>query len=293
MLGGHLDSLDSLDSFRFYKESSGSSGARTNYQKRECGILFAYYSGSVLCPVLRWYWSGGGYCAVQCAGRWRAATWPDFLLLAGQFTTVARQKSTAMLLLLCCLLVPGLASPPTHANLTQLALLEQTAHFSMRVIVLTMNRPDSLTRLLNSINNTFFEYPGDRIELEIHVDKAHGLLHDECVRIAQNWALPPGRGSVSARVAQTNHGLRTAWFDSWEPQSDTEHAIIVEDDLEVTDKYNTRADCNLFKCSSWRPVGSPGCGAPGFPTDTAPTSLGLRSPDSFSCSRNLNGQTWR
>ena len=161
---------------------------------------------------------------------------------------MARQQSTciAMLLLLCCLLVPGLASPPTHANLTQLALLEQTAHFSMRVIVLTMNRPDSLTRLLNSINNTFFEYPGDRIELEIHVDKAHGLLHAECVRIAQSWALPPGRGSVSARVAQTNHGLRTAWFDSWEPRSDTEHAIIVEDDLEVTDKFIIREQIVIF-----------------------------------------------
>ena len=32
---------------------------------------------------------------------------------------------------------------------------------------------------------------------------------------------------------QTNHGLRAAWFDSWWPESDTEHAIIVEDDLEL------------------------------------------------------------
>ena len=60
------------------------------------------------------------------------------------------------------------------SNLTQLAGLEQTEIFTMKVFVLTMNRPESLTRLLTSISNTFFEYEGDRIELEIHVDKSHG-----------------------------------------------------------------------------------------------------------------------
>jgi len=119
------------------------------------------------------------------------------------------------------------------SNLTQLAAMEQVESFTMKVFVLTMNRPESLKRLLDSISNTFFEYEGDRIELEIHVDKSHGLLYKECVTIAHNFTLPPGRGTVTAKIAQENHGLRAAWFDCWSPTTDTEHAIIVEDDLEL------------------------------------------------------------
>ena len=41
-------------------------------------------------------------------------------------------------------------------NLTQLAGLEQTADYSLKLIVLTMNRPQSLLRLLRSINRQIF-----------------------------------------------------------------------------------------------------------------------------------------
>ena len=61
------------------------------------------------------------------------------------------------------------------SNLTHLAELEQAETFTMKVFVLTMNRPESLKRLLDSISNTFFEYEEDKIELEIHVDKSHGM----------------------------------------------------------------------------------------------------------------------
>jgi hypothetical protein len=52
--------------------------------------------------------------------------------------------------------------------------LEGTRPFVMRVIVLTMNRPQSLSRLLDSLSRTFFEYAADALHVEIHVDKAHG-----------------------------------------------------------------------------------------------------------------------
>ena len=52
--------------------------------------------------------------------------------------------------------------------------LEGTRPFSMRVIILTMNRPQSLSRLLDSLSRTFFEYAADALHVEIHVDKAHG-----------------------------------------------------------------------------------------------------------------------
>ena len=60
--------------------------------------------------------------------------------------------------------------------LSELAELERSQLFRLRVIVLTMNRPESLARLLNSLPNTFFEHPTDTLHVEIHVDKAHGTV---------------------------------------------------------------------------------------------------------------------
>ncbi len=56
--------------------------------------------------------------------------------------------------------------------------------FNLTVIVLTMNRPHSLMRLLRSIEATDFgDGEGvDGFDLEIHVDKSVGLLYDECVK---------------------------------------------------------------------------------------------------------------
>ena len=52
----------------------------------------------------------------------------------------------------------------------------------MTVIILTMNRPQSLARLLRSIEATDFEYEDDFFDLEIHVDKSIGAHYDECVK---------------------------------------------------------------------------------------------------------------
>ena len=54
-------------------------------------------------------------------------------------------------------------------------------NFKLTVIVLTMNRPKSLVRLLNSIINTDFEEEDEKFDVEIHVDKSFGLHYQECV----------------------------------------------------------------------------------------------------------------
>ena len=53
--------------------------------------------------------------------------------------------------------------------------------FKLTVIVLTMDRPHSLARLLKSIYNTDFESDEDYFDIEIHVDKTVGLHYQECV----------------------------------------------------------------------------------------------------------------
>jgi len=53
--------------------------------------------------------------------------------------------------------------------------------FKLTVIVLTMNRPHSLARLLKSLKETDFENDTDYFDVEIHVDKSVGLHYKECV----------------------------------------------------------------------------------------------------------------
>ena len=53
--------------------------------------------------------------------------------------------------------------------------------FKLTVVVLTMNRPQSLARLLKSLRATDFEFDDDKFDVEIHVDKSLGLHYDECV----------------------------------------------------------------------------------------------------------------
>ena len=61
-------------------------------------------------------------------------------------------------------------------NLSQLSQLERSSRFNLTVIILTMNRPESLRRLLDSIDQTFFEFSEDKLNLEIHVDKSQGYI---------------------------------------------------------------------------------------------------------------------
>ena len=61
------------------------------------------------------------------------------------------------------------------SSLEELAHLERQKGFKLKVIILTMNRPESLRRLLHSINQTFFEHPEDALDVEIHVDKSRGM----------------------------------------------------------------------------------------------------------------------
>ena len=58
---------------------------------------------------------------------------------------------------------------------------ESEREFKLTVIVLTMDRPHSLARLLRSVANTDFENEEDYFDIEIHVDKSVGLHYEECV----------------------------------------------------------------------------------------------------------------
>ena len=58
---------------------------------------------------------------------------------------------------------------------------EDRRDFKLTVIILTMDRPDSLRRLLASIYETDFENDEDYFDIEFHIDKSVGLHYQDCI----------------------------------------------------------------------------------------------------------------
>jgi FkbM family methyltransferase len=101
----------------------------------------------------------------------------------------------------------------------------------LTIAVLTMNRVESLRRLLMSLENT--EYDNDRVHLVIRVD--HATNNSAVVVLAKSFDFSHGEKTV--HVATTNKGLRESWFDAWHPSTDESRGIILEDDVEVSPKW--------------------------------------------------------
>ena len=66
-------------------------------------------------------------------------------------------------------------------NKTDPKLIVDKRDFKLTVIILTMDRPNSLRRLMESIYNTDFENDSDFFDVEIHIDKSLGLHYQECI----------------------------------------------------------------------------------------------------------------
>ena len=105
----------------------------------------------------------------------------------------------------------------------------------MQVIVLTMDRFLSLKRLIRSLQ--LAEYGGDAVHLTIRWDKSttttHAPVTVESLFGANNNIMWP-HGNLTMHFSSEHIGLRQAWIDAWVPQSQNEHAIILEDDITVS-----------------------------------------------------------
>ena len=109
----------------------------------------------------------------------------------------------------------------------------------LQVHVLAYQRPDSLVRLLDSLRSA--EYLGDTVDLHIHIDGANentnkekaNEVHEIAERARVGWA----HGASTISAAPHHLGLRDMWLNAWTPKSDDEHAIILEDDLELSRQW--------------------------------------------------------
>eukprot|EP00977_Amphora_coffeiformis_P022362 scaffold10856_cov229-Amphora_coffeaeformis.AAC.13 len=115
------------------------------------------------------------------------------------------------------------------SNTTDDVLYKET----FQIVVLTMNRFDSLERLIRSLQAA--NYSTDVVDLVIRFDIPKNPSEEWKARVeAFRSNIVWSAGKVTVSVASENVGLRQAWLTAWRPTSDQDRAIILEDDLEVS-----------------------------------------------------------
>ena len=109
------------------------------------------------------------------------------------------------------------------------------------IVILTMNRLNSLQRLVRSLMHPDCQYGkfDISVNVEFHIDRPKNTTIRESwlnlIRWTSNVSWP--HGSVKALVARENMGLRDAWFHAWKPVNEDDRAIILEDDVEVSPSW--------------------------------------------------------
>ena len=96
--------------------------------------------------------------------------------------------------------------------------------------IITNDRPESLKRLLKSIEraNYYNNTVNIRFSMDADADKVTMDIVDK-----YNWEI--GHKTVQKRIKKG--GLMKAVAESWYPASDNDHAIFLEDDVEVSETY--------------------------------------------------------
>ncbi|CAG8522497.1 17655_t:CDS:2 [Acaulospora morrowiae] len=106
--------------------------------------------------------------------------------------------------------------------------------------VITQDRPDSLARLIRSLNSSY--YFGDSTPLTINMDrKADPVTIEYCKTLRWN----NGRKNVRHRIVQG--GLMAAVVESYYPVDDNDYAILLEDDVELSPFYYSWTKYSILK----------------------------------------------
>ena len=101
----------------------------------------------------------------------------------------------------------------------------------VRFIVLTYNRPDSLSRCLIHLQNV--ELDGHSGIIDIWIDRRHGIIDSDTLRVAQEFQWKQGQTRVHAWPCHV--GIYGQWIDTWRPREHSkEMAIFLEDDVDIS-----------------------------------------------------------
>ncbi|KAF9045807.1 hypothetical protein BDZ89DRAFT_979701, partial [Hymenopellis radicata] len=98
------------------------------------------------------------------------------------------------------------------------------------VSIITKDRPQSLTRLLNSLTRA--RYYGDRLNMRINLEQS---ADEETMKIAQNFEWRHGGLFLHHRVI--HGGLLPAVVESWYPATNNTYGLLLEDDVELSPMF--------------------------------------------------------
>ena len=110
------------------------------------------------------------------------------------------------------------------------------------LVVMTMNRPESLKRLIHSIDSAQYDFPGGAavVDLRVTVDRDYnGKVNEETMNFLDT--LKWSRGVFELIVWPIKVGLYGQWVHSWPaelyPENLYKAVVLLEDDLEVSPFY--------------------------------------------------------
>lgn len=159
---------------------------------------------------------------------------PSFLLLFSAYNITAPSFSS------------GEAELPSHAStVVTHRLADATRTFSPnvergqlpagRLIVMTMNRANSLQRILTSLQEA--NYGTDRVDLDIWVDRVDSTAPSNLnvSRVIRDTSWKQGAKTVYMR--RQPGGLYQQWMYTWDLDSPGDIAVILEDDLELSPAF--------------------------------------------------------
>lgn len=128
------------------------------------------------------------------------------------------------------------SGPPSNTIIDRENLnLVDTKMTAFEVIVITHNRPQSLSRCMRSAQRAF--YDKDTVRLSVWIDRfaRDGSFNKDVVAIAKNFSWLHGEKVV--HLWDRHVGLYGQWIDTFVPTSNYERAVILEDDLELSQYY--------------------------------------------------------
>lgn len=109
------------------------------------------------------------------------------------------------------------------------------------LVVITDQRPQSLSRLLESANNAHY-LGDDKVELVIHMEQSADIVTRNLV---QDFQFLHGNKKVRHRIRKG--GLMPAIVESWYPSDDHNFGVLLEDDIELSPFFYAWSKYNILK----------------------------------------------
>lgn len=106
--------------------------------------------------------------------------------------------------------------------------------------VITNDRPDSLARLLRSIDSAV--YFGDQVTLHVNIEQTADPWTEALIQ-DMSWR----HGPLVVRRRVLLGGLLPAVVESWYPSSNDSYGVLLEDDVELSPMFYAWVKMNILR----------------------------------------------